>query len=162
MHGWGSTEMDHKEMQKIYSDFQKKYPDISLNLIAMPTGKEMVERAEDRILVGDLPDVIFCGDAGKESLYQFMIENELALDLMPYIKEDKELLHSIAPSSMEYWKTRDGKLYTVSDVLMLGGGYWYNEEIFVKLELRLFQRHGKNFIAHVKRFKRGLRHQIRM
>ena len=65
MHGWGSTEMDHKEMQKIYSDFQKKYPDISLNLIAMPTGKEMVERAEDRILVGDLPDVIFCGDAGK-------------------------------------------------------------------------------------------------
>ena len=25
MHGWGSTEMDHKEMQKIYSDFQKKY-----------------------------------------------------------------------------------------------------------------------------------------
>lgn len=130
MHGWGSTEMDHKEMQKIYSDFQKKYPDISLNLIAMPTGKEMVERAEDRILVGDLPDVIFCGDAGKESLYQFMIENELALDLMPYIKEDKELLHSIAPSSMEYWKTRDGKLYTVSDVLMLGGGYWYNEEIF--------------------------------
>lgn len=130
MHGWGSTEMDHKEMQKIYSDFQKKYPDISLNLIAMPTGKEMVERAEDRILVGDLPDVIFCGDAGKESLYQFMIENELALDLMPYIKEDKELLHSIAPSSMEYWKTKDGKLYTVSDVLMLGGGYWYNEEIF--------------------------------
>lgn len=130
MHGWGSTEADHKEMRKIYSDFQKKYPEISLNLISMPTGKEMVERAEDRILVGDLPDVIFCGDAGKESLYQFMVENELALDLMPYIEDDREFLHSIAPGSLEYWKTKDGKLYTVSDVLMLGGGYWYNEEIF--------------------------------
>ena len=55
-----------------------------------------------------------------------MIENELALDLMPYIKEDKELLHSIAPSSMEYWKTRDGKLYTVCDFRILVFGYWSN------------------------------------
>lgn len=162
MHGWGSTEMDHKEMQKIYSDFQKKYPDISLNLIAMPTGKEMVERAEDRILVGDLPDVIFCGDAGKESLYQFMIENELALDLCHTLRRIKNcctaLLHLV-------WSI--GRRGMVSSIpspmsLCLVEVTGTMKRFFVKLELRLFQRHGKNFIAHVKRFKRGLRHQIRM
>ena len=130
MHGWGSTEKDHQAMRSIYADFQKEHPEIMLKLVSMPTGKELVERAEDRILVGDVPDVIFCGDVGKESLYKFMVENHLALDLMPYIKDDREFLHCLSSANLDYWQTPEGELYTVSDVLMLSGGYWYNEEIF--------------------------------
>lgn len=132
MHGWGSTEKDHRAMRSIYRDFQKEHPELRLKLVSMPTGREMVERAEDRILVGDVPDVIFCGNEGKESLYQFMVENRLALNLMPYIEEDKEFLHSLSSANLDYWRTPKGELYTVSDVLMLGGGYWYNEDIFAE------------------------------
>lgn len=132
MNGWGSTEKDHQAMQQIYLDFQKENPDVTLKLVSMPTSEEMIRKAEDRIMVGDIPDVIFCGDAGKDSLYRFMVKEGLALDLMPYIEADREFLENIAPANISYWKTPSGELYTISDVVMLSGGYWYNEEIFEK------------------------------
>ena len=150
IHGWGSTEADHVAMRQIYSDFQKDNPDISLKLVSMPTNEEMIRKVEDMLMVGELPDVVFLGGTGRDSIYRFMVENQRALDLMPYLKEDAAFCESIAPINLEYWTTVDGKLYTISDVLQLSGGYWYNEESLSRRESRSFHRRGRSFWRYVK------------
>ncbi len=132
IHGWGSTEADHETMRQIYRDFETENPDIKLNMISMPTSDEVVRKTEDMVMVGTLPDVVFLGGQGIDSIYQYMVDHRYALDLMPYLQEDPEFAGSLAPANLEYWTTDDGKLYSVSDVLILGGGYWYNKEIFAK------------------------------
>lgn len=147
IHGWGSTEADHVAMRQIYSDFQKENPDISLKLVSMPTNEEMIRKVEDMLMVGELPDVVFLGGTGRDSIYRFMVENQRALDLMPYLKEDAAFCESIAPINLEYWTTDDGKLYTISDVLQLSGGYWYNEEIFKQAGIEELPQTWEEFLA---------------
>lgn len=147
IHGWGSTEADHVAMRQIYSDFQKDNPDISLKLVSMPTNEEMIRKVEDMLMVGELPDVVFLGGTGRDSIYRFMVENQRALDLMPYLKEDVAFCESIAPINLEYWTTDDGKLYTISDVLQLSGGYWYNEEIFKQAGIEELPQTWEEFLA---------------
>lgn len=130
IHGWGSTEADHVAMRRIYSDFEKENPDIQLKLISLPTSEEVVRRAEDMLMVGEVPDVLFLGGSGRNSVYRFMVENGLALDLMPYVEQDSEFAGNLSTANTEYWTTETGQMYTVSDVLLLCGGYWYNEDIF--------------------------------
>lgn len=110
----------------------------------MPTEDDLIRRVEDMLTVGEIPDVIFLGGKGRNSVYRFMVENNLALDLMPYIQEDDGFRNSLAPANLDYWTTGEGKLYTVSDVLLLSGGYWYNADIFRKAESKKYRRHGKN------------------
>lgn len=129
IHGWGSTDDDHVAMRKIYSDFEKDNPDIKLNMLSMPTNSEMKRLVEDMLNTGNIPDIVFTAGEGENSIYSFMLENNLLLDLMPYIEEDEEFGSNISPITKEMW-TMDGKLYTVSDVLILSGGYWYNRDIF--------------------------------
>lgn len=130
IHGWGSTETDHETMRQIYRDFETENPDIKINMISMPTSDEVVRKTEDMVMVGTLPDIVFLGGKGIDSIYQYMVDHCYALDLMPYLREDEEFASNLAPANLEYWTTEDGKLYSVSDVLILGGGYWYNKEIF--------------------------------
>lgn len=130
IHGWGSTEKDHIAMRKIYMDFEKENPEIKLNMISMPSSKEVLSKVGDLLTVGEVPDIIFTAGEGKETVYGFMAEKGYALDLMPILKSDKELEESISLNAMEHWITEDNRLYTVSDVLLLSGGYWYNKELF--------------------------------
>lgn len=130
IHGWGSTEEDHVAMRNIYGGFEEKNPDIKLRLVSMPTSGEMLRKVEDMLTVGEIPDVVFLGGIGRDSVYRFMVENGLALDLMPYLQEDTAFKESLAPANLDYWTTDGGELYTVSDVLLLSGGYWYNKDIF--------------------------------
>lgn len=136
IHGWGSTEDDHVAMRNIYEGFEEKNPDIKLHLVSMPTEDDLIRRVEDMLTVGEIPDVIFLGGKGRNSVYRFMVENNLALDLMPYIQEDDGFRNSLAPANLDYWTTGEGKLYTVSDVLLLSGGYWYNADIFRKAGIK--------------------------
>ena len=53
----------------------------------------------------------------------------MALDIMPYVKKDEEFASNISQTNLNYWTTEEGELFTVSDVLSLSGGYWYNEDI---------------------------------
>lgn len=130
IHGWGSTEDDHAAMRDIYESFQEENPDIRLHLMSMPTTDEVLRKVEDMMMVGKLPDVVFLGGEGRDSVYRYMVENNLALDLMPYVKEDEAFRENLAPANLAYWQTEEGSLYTVSDVLLLSGGYWYNKDIF--------------------------------
>ena len=130
IHGWGSTEEDHVAMRKIYEDFEKEHPEIKLNMISMPSATDVVSKVGDLLTVGEIPDIIFTAGDGRESIYEFMVEKGYALDLMPVINSDPILQESVSPSALNYWVTEENQLFTVSDVLMLSGGYWYNKELF--------------------------------
>lgn len=129
LHGWGTMEEDHIRMQKIYEDFEKAYPSIDLQLVSMTSSEEVVRKAGELMTIGRIPDLIFTSGHGKESIYRFMKEEGLAVDLLPFIQEDKEFAEDIAPEILQIW-ARDGNLYTVTDVLLPAGGYWYREDIF--------------------------------
>lgn len=128
INGWGMMDEDHQIMRDIYEDFQESNPDITLKLISMPSSDKVIEKAKEMLSVGKVPDLIFTGGVGHETLYRFMVEKGYALDLMPYIREDEEFAKCISPAAFGKWET-EGKLYTISDVLLMCG-YWYNEQIF--------------------------------
>ena len=129
IHGWGSTREDHVAMRQIYQDFEKEHPEIRLNLISMPSSTDVIHKTSDLLTIGKTPDIIFTGGEGGDSVYRFMVEKGYAVDLMPYIEADESFSRNISPFIIENWTTEEGNLYTVSDVLLMGG-YWYNEEIF--------------------------------
>ena len=129
IHGWGTMEENHVAMRQIYEDFEKKNTDIRLNLISMTSSEQVISKANDMLSVGKIPDIIFTSGIGVDSFYKFMINKGYALDLMPYVDDDKEFAANLSPSILKYWKTKDNKLYSISDVLLLSG-YWYNETIF--------------------------------
>lgn len=130
IHGWGTTEEDHVVMRDIYQDFEQENPDVKLNQLSMPSGSEMVRKTEDLLVAGEISDLVFLGGSGKDTVYQFMVENNLALDLMPYIREDREFAGNLAPVNIDFWTTGEEQLFTISDVLLLSGGYWYDQGIF--------------------------------
>lgn len=129
IHGWGSTESDHVVMRQIYEDFEAAHPQIHLNMVAMPSSTDVISKVGDLLSVGEIPDIVFTGGDGRESIYSFMVEKGYAVDIMPYIREDEDFAQNISPVILDDWTTKTGNLYTVSDVLLMGG-YWYNEEIF--------------------------------
>lgn len=131
IHGWGSTETDHVAMRQIYQEFEKKHPEIKVNMIAMPSSTDVISKVKDLLVVGNIPDIVFTGGEGRESVYSYMVNEGYAIDLNPYLKADKEFAQNVSEVIKDYWTTKDGRLYTVSDVLLMGG-YWYNEDIFGK------------------------------
>ena len=102
------------------------------------------------ISVGKLPNLIYIGETGIDTLYSFMVTQGYVIDIMPYIEKDKEFQSMIAPETLMKWKTADGKLYTVTDVLNTGG-YWYNKQIFEMQRYRKRRKTGKNFWNVVRR-----------
>lgn len=129
IHGWGSNETEHIAMRQIYKEFEEKHPEIHLNLISLPSSTEVISKVGDLLAVGTIPDVIFTGGEGRESIYNFMLRKGYAVDLLPYIESDEDFAADVSPVILDYWTTKEGKLYTLSDVLLMGG-YWYNEDIF--------------------------------
>ena len=132
IHGWGSTREDHIAMRQIYEDFEEEHPGIRINLISMPSSTDVIHKTSDLLTIGKLPDIIFTGGEGGDSVYRFMVEKGYAVDLMPYIEADDSFSKNISPFIIENWITEDGNLYTISDVLLMGG-YWYNKEIFQRV-----------------------------
>ena len=130
IHGWGSTESDHVAMRSIYQDFEKENPDVRLRMLSMPDSDEVVRKAEDMIMMGEIPDVIFFSGVGRETLYQYMVDHDLALDVMPYLEADEAFADSIAPDNLRYWQDEEGRLFSVSDVIEMCGGYWYDRTVF--------------------------------
>ncbi len=129
IHGFGTSEDTHVAMRRIYQDFEKEYPDIKLNMISMPSSEDVVEKVGNMLTVGDVPDIVFTAGEGMDSIYEYMIENGQVLDLMPYLENDEEFYQNVSPAILEQWLTKDGALYTVSDVILMIG-YWYNQELF--------------------------------
>ena len=154
IHGWGSTEYDHVVMRQIYEEFEKVHPEIHLNMVAMPSSTDVISKVGDLLTVGEIPDIVFTGGDGRESIYSFMVEEGYAVDLMPYIFEDQEFRANVSPVIMENWTTETGNLYTVSDVLLMGG-YWYNEEIFEKAGIDSIPRTWEEWMEACRKIKKS-------
>ena len=129
IHGFGTSEATHVAMRQIYQDFEKKHPAIKLHIISMPSSQDVVEKVENMLAVGKVPDVIFTAGEGKDTIYEYMIAHEKAVDLMPYLEADEAFYENVSPMILDTWKTEQGELYTVSDVLFMVG-YWYNCSLF--------------------------------
>lgn len=147
IHAWGGTEADHVAMRDIYEGFQEENPDVRVQLISMPTRDEMLRKVEDMIMVGDTLDIVTFGGMGRNRTYEFMVENDMALDLMPYLETDVEFAGSVSKANLEYWVTENNQLFTVADVLSLSGGYWYNESIFQQAGIHRIPHTWDEFIA---------------
>ena len=153
IHAWGGTEEDHAAMRNIYEEFQKENPDIILQMIPMPTGKDLQRKAEDLIMVGDVPDIINFSGCGKNQTYEFIIENDLALDLNPYLKKDPEFAERVSDVNKEYWTEKNHGLYSVADVLILSGGYWYNEDILEEAGVDAIPKTSPEFLEMCEKIK---------
>ncbi len=147
IHAWGSTEPDHIVMREIYNDFKKENQDINLHLISMPTREKMLDKLEDMIMVGDIPDVINFGGIGKNRTYDFIVENDMALDIMPYLEQDAEFSSNISRANINYWTNSKNQIYNITDVLSLSGGYWYNEDIFDYVGIKEIPKTWEEFIS---------------
>lgn len=64
---------------------------------------------------------------------------------MPYIREDREFAGNLAPVNIDFWTTGEEQLFTISDVLLLSGGYWYDQGILRLQEWKKFRRPGRSF-----------------
>lgn len=132
MHGWGGTLETHKLMQDIYAEFSVENPDIELISIPYSDSSIAVEKANDMLAVGKMPDIISTN--GKSYFVSNAVKQGKALDLMPFIEDNTILKNEIHPSVLATWITDKGKLYTVPDALEVAG-YWYNKEYFKKAGL---------------------------
>ena len=152
IHGWGSTEADHIIMRQIYEDFEKEHPNIHLNLVSMPSSADVINKVGDLLTVGEIPDIVFTGGDGRGSIYKFMVQKGYALNLMPYMKTDEEFSSNISPVILESWSMNGEELYTVSDVLLMGG-YWYNTEIFKRAGVKEVPKTWEEWITACKKIK---------
>lgn len=152
IHGWGSTEADHVAMRQIYEDFEKKHPQIRLNLISMPSSTDVISKVGDLLTVGEIPDIVFTGGDGRESIYRFMVQKGYAVDLIPYLEQDEAFASNVSPVILDSWTTKEGQLYTVSDVLLMGG-YWYNQEMFEKAGIEKVPGTWKEWFAACEKLK---------
>ncbi len=129
LHGWGTMEEDHIAMRKIYEDFEKENPGIHINLLSMPSSEDAVNKAIDMISIGNVPDIIFTGGIGYDTIYKFMVEKDYAVNLFPYIENDDEFKGNIPKSVIQYWENDNKEIFTLPDVFLMSG-YWYNADIF--------------------------------
>ena len=129
IHGWGSTDNDHEIMRQLYEDFQKEHEEIKLNIIALPSDLDVIKKMRELLTVGKVPDIVFTAGEGRDSIYNFMVNKGYAVNLSPYLKADEDFSKNVSPTILNYWMTDEGELYTISDVVLMGG-YWYNRSIF--------------------------------
>jgi len=128
MHGWGGPSPNHVSMRKIYEDFELKNPDVKLNFDASPDLAVVIDKANDKLAAGKMPDIISTNGAGR-FLSNAIIRGR-ALDLKPYIDADDSFREDIHPSILNAWM-KDDHIYTLPDALEIIG-YWYNEDILQK------------------------------
>lgn len=153
IHGFGTSEATHVAMRQIYQDFEKEHPDIKLHMISMPSSEDVVEKVENMLAVGKVPDVIFTAGEGKDSIYDYMIAHGKAVNLMPYLEADEAFYENVSPLIFDTWKTEQGELYTVSDVLFMVG-YWYNRSLFEQAGIRQIPKNWEEFEQVCQQLKR--------
>lgn len=132
INGWGDSSLDGDRIHELYARFNEENDDIQLNFLTLANTEAVVKVAEDMLVVGRQPDIISVGGGAAEQLYRYIVENGCALDLMPYLQSDPDFTEDAAPLVSSGWATEDGRLYNLSDS-MLVSGYWYNVDMFAQV-----------------------------
>ncbi|MCR4695202.1 MAG: extracellular solute-binding protein [Pseudobutyrivibrio sp.] len=113
---------------KVLEEFNKQYGDkIKVNVEELPSDDAFVDKMKVLANSKSLPDVCIA----KNGIRELAIENGQAVDLIPYLEEDAEWAKFVGEGAIEYNKTDDGKLYSISNQRQIVG-YFYNKELFEK------------------------------
>ena len=131
IHGWGSMESEHVRMRQIYKDFEKEHPEIKLNLMSMTSSDEVIKRQKHA----------FCWRGSGSDFYR-RLRKRFGVPLYgrkkqsgrPYALSGERSGICRLCSAGDHFPTgrRTGSCIPCQIVLLLGGGYWYNADIFEK------------------------------
>ncbi|MGY3724524.1 carbohydrate ABC transporter substrate-binding protein, CUT1 family [Granulicatella balaenopterae] len=112
-----------KVMRDLYDDFAKQHEDGPVQFKPTPVSGSLVDIMNNKVASGQFPDMI---DLAGNAVSLAAIEQDLVLDLKPYIDENN-LQKNVG---LNYTQNLvDGKLFTVHDQ-MFTMGLWYNKDIF--------------------------------
>lgn len=110
-------------MRDLYDDFAEQHADGNIEFKATPVSGELSDVMNNRVASGEFPDII---DLAGGAVSLAAIEQDLVLDLKPYIDENNlESKVGLNYSQNEV----DGSIYTVHEQLFTMG-LWYNDAIF--------------------------------
>ena len=127
-HGYHQDESEWpvaKTMRDLFDELAKEHADGEVEFKPIPVSGSLVDIMNNKVASGAFPDII---DLAGQSLSLAAIEQNLVMDLKPYIDE-KKLQDNVG---LNYTQNMvDGKLYTVHDQLFTMG-LWYNQDIFKK------------------------------
>ena len=127
-HGYHQDESEWpvaKTMRDLFDEFAKEHANGEVEFKPIPVSGSLVDIMNNKVASGAFPDII---DLAGQSLSLAAIEQNLVMDLKPYIDE-KKLQDNVG---LNYTQNMvDGKHYTVHDQLFTMG-LWYNQDIFKK------------------------------
>lgn len=112
-------------MRDLYDKFSEEHATGDVEFEATPVTGELEDVMNNKVGSGEFPDVI---DLAGNAVSLAAIEQDLVLDLKPYIDENG-LEESVGINYTQ--NDVDGKIYTVHEQLFTMG-LWYNKEIFEK------------------------------
>lgn len=120
---------DSVNLANAYVDaFQKKYPNITVEMETRPGGGEGDNIVKTRLATGDMTDVFFYNSG---SLMQALSPEKNILDLT------NEAFMSGVVDSFKQTVAVDGKVYGVPTSSTIAGGWFYNKKIYSDLGLKV-------------------------
>lgn len=119
------TEQDW-EVRTIIPDFEKKNPNIRINLVIVPPN-DFDTRMQTMIAAGTPPDIwSHWGPSG----FQDYVKRGLVADLTPFIQKDRFDLSDFQPEILDIYKV-DGKIMGLP-MISTGSFIFYNKNLFDK------------------------------
>ncbi len=123
---WGSVE-EIKIIRKTVEEWEKNHPQIRVKLQHIPTGGYL-QKILTRIAGGNPPDIIF----SEVNDFVYLKSKGIFLDLMPFIRKDKEFdLNRYFPEILERFREGD-KLYLLPRDIAPFACIYYNQDLFQK------------------------------
>ncbi|ANY66235.1 ABC transporter substrate-binding protein [Paenibacillus sp. BIHB 4019] len=120
---------DSVNLANAYVDaFQKKYPNITVEMETRPGGGEGDNIVKTRLATGDMTDVFFYNSG---SLMQALSPEKNMLDLT------NEAFQSGVVDSFKSTVSFNGKVYAVPTSSTIAGGWFYNKKIYADLGLKV-------------------------
>ncbi|MGG4142248.1 extracellular solute-binding protein [Paenibacillus algorifonticola] len=120
---------DSVNLANAYVDaFQKKYPNITIEMETRPGGGEGDNIVKTRLATGDMTDVFFYNSG---SLMQALSPEKNILDLT------NEAFMSDVVDSFKQTVAVNGKVYGVPTSSTIAGGWFYNKKIYSDLGLKV-------------------------
>lgn len=125
---WGGAGDDselHRTQRQLHEEFQQENPDIRLIVEGVPDMQEYVTKLLLAHIAGTEPDIITM-DASSAAVF---IENDVLLDLRPYIDADPEVsLDDFFPTTLEFGSRGDAIYVLPKDFTPMV--MYYNKRLF--------------------------------
>lgn len=127
IHGWGGSSEIHARMREIYQRFEELNPDIDLNITEYSDASVAMDKADDMLSVGKMPDIV--NTSGYAQYVRNATKLGYAMDLGSFFDDNEDISNSLYEDALDTLRMGNGRIYTVPDAIEVSG-YWYNEKLF--------------------------------